>query len=130
MTSTTRVPGTEITGIYGALIKTAMRRMLGAVPEAAEVMWHHPTVFKDLMKFGRRTEKWDELDRDLATLAAMAAAARSAAGPAWTCTTSCPTTGGWMRRRRVRCRAGACPRRTPRSSGRSWSTPRRCATPP
>lgn len=75
MTSTTRVPRTEITGLYGSLLRAAMRRMLGGVPEGAEVMWHHPQIFKDTMKFGRRTEKWDQLDRTLATLATMAAAA-------------------------------------------------------
>ena len=75
MTSNTRIPRTEINGIYGGLIKIAMRRLLGSVPEGAEVMWHHPAVFKDTMKFGGRVEKWDRLDRNLATLAAMAAAA-------------------------------------------------------
>jgi len=75
MTSNTRIPRTEINGIYGGLIKIAMRKMLGGVPEGAEVMWHHPAVFKDTMKFGGRVEKWDRLDRNLATLAAMAAAA-------------------------------------------------------
>jgi AhpD family alkylhydroperoxidase len=75
MTSTTRVPRTEITGLYGGLLKVAMRRMLGGVPEGAEVMWHHPRVFKDMMRFGGRTEKWDRLDRNLASLATMAAAA-------------------------------------------------------
>ena len=75
MTSNTRVPRTEINGIYGGLIKIAMRRMLGGVPEGAEVMWHHPTIFKDTMKFGGRTEKWDQLDRNLASLATMASAA-------------------------------------------------------
>jgi AhpD family alkylhydroperoxidase len=74
-TSTTRVPPTEITGPYGAVLKVAMRRMLGEVPESAEVMWHHPAAFKDMMKFGARTEKWDRLDRHLATLGTMAAAA-------------------------------------------------------
>jgi alkylhydroperoxidase family enzyme len=75
MTSTTRVPRTELTGIYGGLLKIAMRKMVGGVPEGAEVAWHHPRVFKDTMKFGRKTEKWDALDRNLATFAAMAAAA-------------------------------------------------------
>ncbi len=75
MTSSTRVPPTEITGIYGGVIKFAMRKMLGAVPESAQVMWHHPPVFKDMMKFGGKVEKWDRIDPDLATLVAMAAAA-------------------------------------------------------
>ena len=38
MTSNTRVPKTEITGIYGALVKKMTRKMLGEIPEAAEVM--------------------------------------------------------------------------------------------
>ena len=36
MTSQARVPGTEITGIYGGLVKMMARRMLGDVPESAE----------------------------------------------------------------------------------------------
>ena len=74
MASTTRVPPTEITGIYGALVKTMSRKMLGQVPDAAGVMWHYPAVFKDMMKFGRRTESWNRLDPTLATFATMAAA--------------------------------------------------------
>jgi hypothetical protein len=38
MTSNTRVPKAEITGIYGGLLKRMARKMLGEVPEAAEVM--------------------------------------------------------------------------------------------
>jgi alkylhydroperoxidase family enzyme len=75
MTSNTRVPRTEITGIYGGLLKLAMHKMLGGVPEGAEVLWHHSAVFKDMMRFGRKTEKWDRLDRNLASFATMAAAA-------------------------------------------------------
>jgi AhpD family alkylhydroperoxidase len=75
MTTSTRIPGTEITGIYGALLKTMSRRMLGQVPEGAAVMWHYPAVLKDMMRFGRRTESWNRLDPNLASLATMAAAA-------------------------------------------------------
>ena len=74
MASSTRVPPTEITGIYGALLKTMSRRILGQVPEGAGVMWHYPAVFKDMMKFGRRTESWNRLDPQLASFATMAAA--------------------------------------------------------
>ncbi|KAA1419834.1 carboxymuconolactone decarboxylase family protein [Mumia zhuanghuii] len=74
MTSTTRVPETEITGLYGALLKTMARRMLGKVPESTGVMWHHRTAFKDMMGFGRKVEKWDALDPQLASYASMAAA--------------------------------------------------------
>lgn len=75
MADSTRVPATEITGLYGSLLKTMSRRMLGQVPEAAAVMWHHPGVFKDMMRFGRRIESWNRLDPTLASLATMAAAA-------------------------------------------------------
>lgn len=75
MTNTPRVPGTELTGIYGALIKLAMRRMVGRVPASAEVMWQYPAVFKDMMRIGGKVDKWDRLDRSLATFASMAAAA-------------------------------------------------------
>ena len=70
-----RVPRTEITGLYGGILKIAMRKMVGGVPEGAEVMWHHRAVFNDLMKLGGKVEKWDRLDRNLATFAVMAAAA-------------------------------------------------------
>ena len=75
MTSTTRVPPTEITGIYGTLIKTFSRKMLGQVPDAVGVMWHYPALLKDQMRFGRRTESWNRLDPTLASFATMAAAA-------------------------------------------------------
>jgi alkylhydroperoxidase family enzyme len=75
MTSDTRVPRAEMRGVYARLLKRAMRRMLGGVPAGVEVSWHNPRVFKDMMKFGRRTERWDQLDRNLSSLAVMAAAA-------------------------------------------------------
>jgi AhpD family alkylhydroperoxidase len=74
MAGSTRIPATEITGIYGGLVKTISRRMLGQVPESAGVLWHHPAVFKDLMGFGRKVDSWKRLDPDLASFAAMAAA--------------------------------------------------------
>jgi AhpD family alkylhydroperoxidase len=74
MASSTRVPATEITGIYGILIKTVSRRMVGQVPEGIGVMWHHPAVLKDMMGFGRKVDSWNRLDPDLASLATMAAA--------------------------------------------------------
>ena len=80
MASSTRVPATEITGVFGALLKTMSRRMLGQVPEAAGVMWHYPALFKDMMRFGRRTESWNRLDPNLASFATMAAAATVGCG--------------------------------------------------
>jgi alkylhydroperoxidase family enzyme len=74
MANQTRVPKARITGIYGGLLKMMARKMLGAVPEGAEVMWHYPAVLKDMMGFGRKVEKWNRLDRNLASFAHMAAA--------------------------------------------------------
>ena len=75
MTGNTRIPATEITGVYGAVVKVAVRRMIGEVPDSVGVMWHSPKVFKDLMSIGMKSEKWDALDANLASLARMAAAA-------------------------------------------------------
>jgi len=74
MASSTRVPATAITGIYGSLVKTMSRRMVGQVPDAAGVMWHYPAIFKHLMGFGRKVDSWNRLDPNLASFAAMAAA--------------------------------------------------------
>jgi AhpD family alkylhydroperoxidase len=75
MVSTTRVPATEITGIYGTLLKTFSRKMFGQVPEGAGVMWHYPAVLKDMMGFGRKVDSWNRLDPNLASFASMTAAA-------------------------------------------------------
>ena len=75
MTGSARVPATEITGLYGGVLKLAMRKMLGQVPESMGIMWHHPRVFKDTMGLGRKTEKWDQVEPNLATYAVMATAA-------------------------------------------------------
>ncbi len=74
MASSTRVPPTEITGLYGTLLKIMSRKMVGQVPEGARVMWHYPAVFKDMMGFGRKVDSWNRLDPNLASFAAMAAA--------------------------------------------------------
>lgn len=74
MASNTRVPKAKITGIYGGLLKMMARKMLGKVPEGVEVMWHHPAAFKDMMAFGRKIERWNRLDPNLASFAHMAAA--------------------------------------------------------
>ncbi|RBY89495.1 carboxymuconolactone decarboxylase family protein [Blastococcus sp. TF02A-30] len=73
MTST-RIPATEITGLYGTLLKAISRKLLGSVPEGAAVMWHYPAVLKDSMAFGRKVDSWNRLDPHLATFASMAAA--------------------------------------------------------
>jgi AhpD family alkylhydroperoxidase len=81
MSSETRVPKAEITGVYGYLMKRLSRKMLGDVAEPAEVMWHNRPVLNSAMGFGRKAQKWHQLDPDLKTFAHMAAAAQI--GCAW-----------------------------------------------
>jgi alkylhydroperoxidase family enzyme len=75
MTTQTRVPPTEITGVYGGLVKFAARKMMGRVPDSVGVLWHNQRVMRDAMGIGRKVDGWSELDPNLATYAAMAAAA-------------------------------------------------------
>jgi AhpD family alkylhydroperoxidase len=81
MTSTYRVPKAEITGASGWLLKRLCRKRLGDVPEATGVMWHNREVLFSSMGFGRKVEKWHELDRSLKTYAHMAVA--SMIGCSW-----------------------------------------------
>jgi alkylhydroperoxidase family enzyme len=76
----TRVPATPLTGLQGRLLQAAVRKKLGKVPDSVGVMWNHPQVFKDTMRVGARTEKWDRLDPGLGALAVMAAAAEIGCG--------------------------------------------------
>jgi hypothetical protein len=41
MTSSTRVPATEITGLYGSLVKAMSRKMLGQVPDLHYFLTHN-----------------------------------------------------------------------------------------
>jgi AhpD family alkylhydroperoxidase len=75
MSSTPRIPKTEITGLFGYVVKRFSRKLLGHVPESAEVMWQNRPVFTGMMGFGRKVEKWDQLDPNLKSLATMAVAA-------------------------------------------------------
>lgn len=75
MSSETRIPTADVTGVYGALIKVAAKKMVGRVPDSIGVLWHHRAVMKDSMGIGRKVEGWHELDPSLATFAAMASAA-------------------------------------------------------
>jgi AhpD family alkylhydroperoxidase len=74
MANSTRVPATDITGVYGTLLKAVSRKLFGQVPEGAGVMWHYPAVLKASMSFGRKVDSWNRLDPNLASFAAMAAA--------------------------------------------------------
>ncbi len=72
MTSTARIPATEITGVYGALVKKFSARQLGQVPESLGVMWHHPAALKAMFAFGGKAEKWHECPDNLKSFAHMA----------------------------------------------------------
>jgi alkylhydroperoxidase family enzyme len=74
-TGSPRIPKAEITGAYGFLLTRITRRLLGDVPEPAEVMWHNRAVLTSTTGFGRKAQKWDQLDPDLKTFAHMAVAA-------------------------------------------------------
>jgi len=74
MTSNTRVPKTEISGLYGAILKKMSKKMFGEVPEALGVMWHNPPVLKVGMGVGRKASKWNKCDKDLKSYAHMAVA--------------------------------------------------------
>ncbi|QWZ10043.1 carboxymuconolactone decarboxylase family protein [Nocardioides panacis] len=71
---TIRIPATEITGLYGALVKTVSKRMFGRVPESLGVMWHNVPVLKASMAFGQKLQKWDRCDQTLKSFAHMAVA--------------------------------------------------------
>jgi AhpD family alkylhydroperoxidase len=75
MSSTTRIPKAEITGPYGYLLKRFSRKLLGDVPEPAEVMWHNRPVLMSVYGLGRKADKWNQLDPNLKSFAHMAVAA-------------------------------------------------------
>jgi alkylhydroperoxidase family enzyme len=81
MTSTTRIPKAELTGVYGAVVKRMSRRMFGEVAEPVEVAWHNRKVLDLSFTLGRKTQKWDRCDADLKSFAHMAVA--SLVGCSW-----------------------------------------------
>ena len=68
MTSTTRMPKAEIPEAEKAALL-----MNGEFPEPVEAMWHNRPVLFGMFALGREAEKWNELDSDLKSFAAMAA---------------------------------------------------------
>ena len=81
MTSTTRVPQAEITGLYGAVMKRISTRMFGQVAEPLEVMWHHRPALKLYLTLGRKSAAWHECDENLKSYAHLAVA--SLVGCSW-----------------------------------------------
>jgi AhpD family alkylhydroperoxidase len=75
MTSNTRVPKAEITGIYGAVLKKMSKKMVGEVPDALGVMWHNRPVLKLGLGMSQKASKWNKCDKDLKSYAHMAVAA-------------------------------------------------------
>jgi len=74
--SETRIPKAKITGFSGYVLKRFTRKMFGDVPEPAEVGWHNRAVLSAMNTFGRKTQKWNQLDPNLKSFAHMAVAAQ------------------------------------------------------
>jgi alkylhydroperoxidase family enzyme len=74
MTSSTRIPQAELTGLYGALVKRMSRRMFGEVPEPVGVAWHNRKVLNLSFSLGRKMQKLDQCDENLKSFAHMATA--------------------------------------------------------
>jgi alkylhydroperoxidase family enzyme len=70
----TRIPPAEITGVYGAALKAVSRKMLGDVPDALGIMWHHRPVLRFSFGLGRKSGRWHACDEDLKSYAHMAVA--------------------------------------------------------
>jgi alkylhydroperoxidase family enzyme len=81
MTSTTRIPKGEISGVYGAVAKRFSIKQFGVVAEPLEVMWHNRPVLKAYFALGGKAEKWGACDASLKSFAHMAVA--SLVGCTW-----------------------------------------------
>jgi len=74
MARNTRIPETELTGIYGVLVKRMSRKMFGEVPEPVGVMWNNRKVLNFSFGVGRKAQKWNQCDENLKSFAHMATA--------------------------------------------------------
>jgi AhpD family alkylhydroperoxidase len=74
MTSKTRIPPAELTGIYGAMVRRMSRKMFGEVPEPIGVVWHNRKVLNFSFGVGRKVNKWDKCDPALKSFAHLAVA--------------------------------------------------------
>jgi AhpD family alkylhydroperoxidase len=74
MTSNTRIPPAELTGIYGAMVRRMSRKMFGKVPEPIGVVWHNRKVLNFSFGVGRKVNKWDKCDPTLKSFAHLAVA--------------------------------------------------------
>ena len=76
MTSRTRIPKAELTGIYGSILERMSRKMLGDVAEPLQVAWHNRKVLNFSLAIGRKVQKWDKCDENLKSFAHMAVASQ------------------------------------------------------
>ena len=81
MTRTTRMPKTQMTGPYGAVLRRVGKRMFGEVPEPLEVMWSNRPVLAFYLALGQKAQKWKSCDKTLKSYAHMAVA--SLVGCTW-----------------------------------------------
>jgi alkylhydroperoxidase family enzyme len=73
MAGNTRIPMAELNGVRGAMVKRMARKMIGEVPEPLGVMWHNRKVLGTSMALSRKTRGWHRCDKNLKSLAHMAA---------------------------------------------------------
>jgi AhpD family alkylhydroperoxidase len=81
MSNTLRVPKARLSGPYGFMMKRFSAKLIGAVPEPAEVMWHNRPVVTAMSALGRKAQKWNQVDLSLKSYAHMAVA--SLVGCSW-----------------------------------------------
>lgn len=74
MAGNTRIPQTEIGGLYGSMVKRFSTKMFGDVPEPVGVYWHNKEVLRFYFTLGQKSRKWDECDENLKSFAHLAVA--------------------------------------------------------
>ncbi|WP_110590077.1 carboxymuconolactone decarboxylase family protein [Microbacterium suaedae] len=74
MPSRFRIPKARITGLYGAVLTFAVKRMWGKIPDNAYVLWHNRRVMNGALGIERNAAKWNQLDPQLGSYAEMASA--------------------------------------------------------
>jgi alkylhydroperoxidase family enzyme len=74
MSSSSRIPTAELTGLYGAMVKRMSRKMFGQVPEPVGVAWHNRKALNLSFTVGRKLQKLDQCDENLKSFAHMAVA--------------------------------------------------------
>ncbi|MGY1661753.1 carboxymuconolactone decarboxylase family protein [Geodermatophilus sp. SYSU D00705] len=74
MTSGTRIPKAELTGVHGAVVRRVSRRVFGSMPEPVEVAWHNREVLGFSFAVGRKAQRWHRCDASLKSFAHMAVA--------------------------------------------------------